>query len=63
MKSLRLLVACAILRGAGMLAEVVAGPALSEKPPLRPIDRMLLGSIVGVFIAGIWIWVSTRVGR
>jgi hypothetical protein len=63
MKSLRLLIACAILRGAGMLAEVVAGPALFEKPPLRPVERMLLGSLVGVFIAGLWIWISARAGR
>jgi hypothetical protein len=30
---------------------------------LRPIERMLLGSLVGVFIAGLWIWISARAGR
>ncbi|MHA6645622.1 hypothetical protein [Mesorhizobium sp. A623] len=63
MKSLRLTIACAILRGAGVVAEVIAGPPLSEKPPLRAVDRMLLGSIVGLGICTLWIWISARAGR
>lgn len=63
MRLIRLCLAIAILRGAGLVAEVIAGPALTDKQPLRPVERMLLGSLVGVFIAGLWIWISARAGR
>ena len=58
MRLIRLYLAIAILRGAGLVAEVIAGPALTDKQPLRPVERILLGSLVGVFIAGMWIWIT-----
>ncbi|KQZ86945.1 hypothetical protein ASD64_05630 [Mesorhizobium sp. Root157] len=63
MKSLRLVVACAILAVAGVLAEVIAGPPIGERQPLRPVEQMLLGSIVGLAICFLWIWISARAGR
>jgi hypothetical protein len=63
MSLIRLYLAISILRGAGILAAVIAGPALSDRHPLRPVDRMLLGSIVGVAICTLWIWISARAGR
>ncbi len=30
---------------------------------LRPAERMLLASIVGLFIAALWIWITARAGR
>ena len=36
-----------------------SGPAATR---YRPVERMLLGSLVGVFTAGLWIWISARVG-
>ena len=29
----------------------------------RPVGRMLLGSIVGLAICTLWIWISARAGR
>jgi len=64
MKLLRLSIAILILHGAGIVAEFVAGPVpSSDRPrrlPLRPSERMLLGSIVGLAICAAWIWISTR---
>lgn len=60
MRSLRLAIACAILLGAGFIAQIVAGPDLGARPAMRPIDRMLLGSIVGLGICTLWIWICTR---
>lgn len=34
----------------------------SEEPACSFAGQMLLGSLVGVFIAGLWIWISARVG-
>lgn len=63
MRCLRLSIAILLLRGAG----IVAGPALREsppaRPPLRPAEQILLGSIVGLAICAVWIWISVRVGR
>ncbi len=66
MKLLRLSIAILILRGAGIVADVVAGPASADGPqrsPLRPAERMLLGSTVGLTICAVWIWISARAGR
>lgn len=63
MRLIRLYLAISLLRGAGLLAAVIVGPALTDRQPLRPVERMLLGSLVGVFIAGLWIWISARAGR
>lgn len=45
-------------------ADAIAGPDLSEgmpaRPPLRPAEQMLLGSIVGLAICALWIWFSAR---
>ena len=37
--------------------------AVLPKGPLRPVERMLLGSIVGLAICTVWIWISARAGR
>lgn len=29
----------------------------------RPVERMLLGSIVSLGICALWIWISARAGR
>jgi hypothetical protein len=38
----------------------LSGPTATS---YRPVERMLLGSLVGVFIAGLWLWISARAGR
>jgi hypothetical protein len=66
MRCLRLSIAILIMRGAGIIAEFVAGPDLSRdtpRLPMRPAERMLLGSIVGFAICVMWIWISARAGR
>ncbi|MHA6641324.1 hypothetical protein [Mesorhizobium sp. A623] len=63
MRSLRLAIACVILLGAGFIAHVIAGPDLADRPSMRPVDRMLLGSIVSLGICTLWIWISARAGR
>lgn len=66
MKLLRLSLAILILRGAGIIATLVAGPELQERRacvPLRPAERMLLGSLVGLTICVFWIWTTWRAGR
>lgn len=67
MKCLRLSIAILLLRGAGIIAELVAGPAVSEsapdRAPLRPAEQILLGSIVGLAICALWIWFAGRAGR
>ncbi|WP_459088836.1 hypothetical protein [Mesorhizobium sp. A556] len=63
MRLIRLYLAISILRGAGLLAGAIAGPALTDRLPLRPVERMLLGSIVGLAICTLWIWTSARAGR
>ncbi|KQZ87360.1 hypothetical protein ASD64_19995 [Mesorhizobium sp. Root157] len=34
----------------------------SQSDPLRPVEQMLLGSIVGLAICFLWIWISARAG-
>jgi len=67
MKLLRLSIAILILHGAGIIAEIVAGSELSsDRPrrlPMRPAEHILLGSIVGLAICAVWIWISARAGR
>lgn len=61
MKLLRLYAAIALLRGAGIVAGVIAGPDLtSEKPPLHPAERLLLASLVGMGICAVWIGMTWR---
>jgi hypothetical protein len=64
MKLLRLSIAILILRGASVVAEAIVGPehpkGLPPRPALRPPERMLLASIVGLAICGMWLWISAR---
>jgi hypothetical protein len=54
-------------RAEGLLA---AGPAATrgtnlgfEKTQVRPVEQMLIGSIIGLAICTLWIWLSVRAGR
>jgi hypothetical protein len=46
-------------RADGLRADL-PGPTATR---YRPVERMLIGSLIGVFIAGLWIWISARAGR
>lgn len=66
MKPLRLSLAILIIHVAGVIASVVAGPDEQERHTrikLRPAERMLLGSLVGLTICVFWIWTTWRAGR
>lgn len=66
MRLLRLSIAILILRGAGIIAATIAGSDLNAgtaRPSLRPVEQMLLGSIVGLSICLLWIWISARAGQ
>lgn len=64
MKLLRLSIAIMILHVAGVIAALVAGPELRRaRVPLRPAERMLLGSLVGLTICALWFWITWRAGR
>lgn len=59
MKTLRLIAAVAILRGAAAVAQVVA-PEMDAAPPPSPAGRVLLASIVGMAICAMWIAIAWR---
>lgn len=67
MKLLRLSIAILILRGAGVVVGLVAGPALAAelppRKPLHPAERILLGSIAGLATWAAFIWISVRAGQ
>lgn len=48
---------------------MLAGPQRTHEKPgpnatrIRPIEQMLLGSIVALAICALWIWLSLRAGR
>jgi len=67
MRLIRSLAAVAMLATANWLIDRADGLQADLPGPAatryRPVDRMLLGSLVGVFIAGLWIWFSARAGR
>jgi hypothetical protein len=66
MKPLRYSVAILIMRGAGIVADLVAPELKEDTParlPMRPVEQMLLGSIVGMSICALWIWITVRIGR
>ncbi|TPM25683.1 hypothetical protein [Mesorhizobium sp. B2-3-4] len=37
--------------------------ASGDHPQMAPAGRVLLASLVGLFIAGLWIWISLRAGQ
>jgi hypothetical protein len=58
-KLLRLYAAIALLRGAGIVAGVIAGPDLNETSRQRevhPAGYILLASLTGLAICFVWIW-------
>jgi hypothetical protein len=60
-KTVRLSVAIALLRGAGIVAGVIAGLDLRQsKYKASPAGPVLLASIVGLAVASLWIWISAR---
>lgn len=67
MRLIRLRVATAILRGAGFVAGVIAGPGLTSETsrrrevlPYHPAGHILLASLVGLAICFFWIWINGR---
>jgi hypothetical protein len=63
MKAFRLFLAAALLRGAGTVAGVIAGPDLENSqpaPPLHPVEWTLLASLVGLAICFVWIAATWR---
>lgn len=79
MRLIRLYLAIALLRTSRLLMEaggrIVEAEALARGPLPEPTEpgqrpagcsfagRMLLGSIVGLAICAIWIWIVARAGR
>ena len=72
MRLIRSLLALALLAAGNWLLDraeglLVAGPRPTRNGsgdnPLRPVELMLLGSIVGLAICTLWIWISARAGR
>ena len=63
---LRLYAVIAIMKVIHLLLDL-AGlliPATRPRPAgIRPAELMLLGSIVGLSICLLWIWISARAGR
>lgn len=67
MRLIRSLAAVALLKTASWMLDR-ADDLRADKPgPVatryRPVERVLLGSLIGVFIAGLWTWISARAGR
>jgi hypothetical protein len=63
MKCVRLYAAVALLRGAGVVAGVIAGPDLDDSQPapaLHPVEWTLLASLVGLAICFVWIAATWR---
>ena len=68
MKLLRLYAAIALLRWAGIVAGIIAGPHLTVtwdggKPKFLPAERILLASLTGLAICFVWIWINGRAWR
>ena len=75
MRLLRLYAAIALLRGAGIVAGVIAGPDLNagcchhgNTPKARvscthPAGYILLASLTGLAICFMWIWINGRAWR
>jgi hypothetical protein len=67
MRLIRLILALALLKVGFWLLDRADG-LRAEKPGLtvtryRPVDLMLLGSIAGLAICTVWIWIVARAGR
>ena len=72
MRLIRLRIAIALLRGAGTVAGVVAGPDLAAGPKpthskpgssairFHPAGHILLASLTGLAICFFWIWINGR---
>jgi hypothetical protein len=72
MKLLRLRIATALLRGAGIVAGVIAGPGLTGRyghdghtpkvyvSRIHPAGSILLASFTGLAICFVWIWINGR---
>jgi hypothetical protein len=66
MRLIRALLALAVLSiasGLNAIARWLLEPVSTPRTPLRPAERMLLGSLVGVTICVFWIWISVGVSR
>ncbi|MGB3897006.1 MAG: hypothetical protein WA973_00450 [Mesorhizobium sp.] len=79
MRLIRLYLAIALLRTSRLLMEaggrIVEAEALARGPLPKPVEpeqqpagcsfaaQVLLGSIVGLAIAFLWVWISARAGR
>jgi hypothetical protein len=75
MRLIRLYAAIALLRGAGIVADVIAGPDLAmgstpthSKPGpaatrYHPAGHILLASLTGLAICIVWIWINGRAWR
>jgi hypothetical protein len=58
--------AVALLRGAGIVAGVIAGPGPHDdqpRPEMLPAERILLASLTGLAICFVWIAVTWRAWR
>ena len=66
MKLARLYTAIALLRGAGIVAGVIAGPDFQgdqPRPATHPAERILLASLTGLAFCFVWIWLNGRAWR
>jgi hypothetical protein len=66
MRLIRLYAAVALLRGAGIVAGVIAGPGPHDdepRPDMLPAERILLASLTGLAICFLWVWINGRAWR
>lgn len=67
MRLIRFLAALALLKAGFWLIDRADGLRADKPGPTatryRPVEQMLIGSIVGLGIAFLWVWISARAGR
>lgn len=66
MRLIRALLALAVLSiasGLNTIARWLLEPVIAPRISMRPAERMLLGSLVGLTICVLWIWISLRAVR
>lgn len=67
MRLIRSLAALALLKAGYWMLDradgLRSGHCHDGNTSYRPIDRMLLGSIISLGICTLWIWISARAGR